>query len=167
LTSVGGVEDPSFSPDGKWVVYTDYGHAIISLWRVPIEGGEPVQITDKASWSGVVSPDGTLIACYYAVGEMGAAKLAIIPFDGGPPVKTFDIIAPFRWTADGRALIYIVDRGGTSNIWKQALDGGPATPLTDFKIDRIFFFDSSRDGKQFAFIRGAVSNDVVLISDRK
>ena len=59
------------------------------------------------------------------------------------------------------------DLGGTSNIWKQPLDGGPATQLTDFKTDRIFWFDWSRDGKQLALVRGTVSSDVVLISDIK
>ena len=38
---------------------------------------------------------------------------------------------------------------------------------TDFKTDRIFWFDWSRDGKQLAFVRGAVSSDVVQISEVK
>jgi serine/threonine protein kinase/Tol biopolymer transport system component len=167
LTSRGTGESPNFSPDGKWVLFTDYGHANMSLWKVPIDGGSPVQITDKLSWTPVVSPDGKLIATY-AMDNTGGAKLAVIPFEGGPPLKTFDIISPIvRWTADGHALMYIVDRNGISNIWKQPLDGGPATQLTDFKTDRIFWFDWSGDGKQLAFVRGVVSSDVVQISDVK
>ena len=169
LTRGGGGESPYFSPDGKWVLYSDFGHAKMSLWKVPIDNGDPVQITDKPSWSPVVSPDGKLIACYYAADELGLqVKLAVIPFEGGPPVKVFDIISPaVRWTTDGRSLTYIVDRAGMSNIWKQALAGGRPAPLTDFKTDRIFWFDWSHDGKQLAFIRGAESSDVVLISDTK
>ena len=168
LTSGVGAEAPYFSPDGKLVLFTDFGHDKPSLWRGPIGGGNPTQIIDKPSWSPVVSPDGKLIACYYAAEETGGTKLAVIPFEGGPPLKILDIISLMvRWTGDGRSLTYIVDRGGTSNIWKQPLDGGPATQLTDFKTDRIFWFDWSRDGKQLALIRGAVSSDVVLISDIK
>lgn len=167
LTGSGGGEAPCFSPDGKWVLFSDFGHGKLSLWKVPTDGGTPMQVTEKASWSPVVSPDGKLIACYYAADEMGVqVKLAVIPFEGGPPVKMFDIISPeVRWTTDGRSLTYIVNRTGMSNIWKQPLDGGPATQLTDFKTDRIFWFDWSRDGKQLAFVRGAVSSDVVQISD--
>ncbi len=168
LTSGGGGESPYFSSDGKWVLYSDFGHGKMNLWKVPIDGGSAAQISDKGSWSPVVSPDGKLIACYYAEDEAGAAKLAIIPFEGGPPVKMFDIISlAVHWTPDGRSLTYLVDNKGVSNIWRQPLGGGPASQLTDFKTDRIFWFDWSRDGKQLAFVRGAVSSDVVLISDVK
>jgi len=37
--------------------------------------------------------------------------------------------------------------------------------LTDFKADRIFWFDFSRDGKWLALSRGTQTSDVVLISD--
>jgi eukaryotic-like serine/threonine-protein kinase len=168
LTSGGGGESPYFSPDSKWVLYSDFGHGMMSLWKVPIDGGSAAQIGDKVSWSPVVSPDGKLIACYYAAEDIRQVKLAVIPFEGGTPVKMFDIVSQtVRWTADGRALTYIVDRTGTSNIWNQPLDGGPVTQLTDFKTDRIFWFDWSGDGKQLALIRGAVSSDVVLINDTK
>lgn len=55
--------------------------------------------------------------------------------------------------------------GEEDNIWSQSLDGGAPKQLTDFKTDRIFAFDLSRDGKQLVLTRGAISNDVVLISD--
>jgi len=37
--------------------------------------------------------------------------------------------------------------------------------LTDFKADRIFWFDFSRDGKQLALSRGTQTSDVILIKD--
>jgi Tol biopolymer transport system component len=169
LTSGGGAESPYFSPDGKWVLYADFGHGKLSIWKVPADGGNAIQVTDKASWSPVVSPDGKQIACFYAADDMGVqVKLAIIPFEGGSPLKMFDTIPPpFSWTADGRSLTYIVDRAGVSNLWKQPIDGGPATQLTNFKTDRIFWFAWSDDEKQLAMVRGAIASDLVLISDTK
>ena len=70
-----------------------------------------------------------------------------------------------RWSPDGRELSYIVTRAGVSNIWSQPIDGGPPKQLTDFNSNLIFFYDWSRDGKQFALARGTVSSDVVLIND--
>ena len=94
-----------------------------------------------------------------------------MPFEGGAPVKTFDIPQTagwvLRWTANSRALTYVDTRGGISNVWSQPLDGGKPTQLTDFKADQIFFFDWSSDGKQLATSRGLVTTDVVLISDFK
>jgi Tol biopolymer transport system component len=69
-----------------------------------------------------------------------------------------------RWAPDGRALDYILTRGGASNIWRQALAGGPPKQISNFKSDLIFFFAWSRDGKQLALERGATSSDVILIS---
>ncbi len=97
--------------------------------------------------------------------------LAVMPFAGGQPTGIFnteltlDIGDRIRWTADGRALTYIGSSDGGSNIWRQPLDGSPSNQLTDFKIDRMFNFDWSRDGKWLAVSRGTVSDDVVLISD--
>jgi Tol biopolymer transport system component len=70
-----------------------------------------------------------------------------------------------RWTADGRALTYIDNRGGISNIWSQPLDGGQPRQLTDFKNDQIFAFEWSRDGRAIVCTRGVVTSDVVLFSD--
>ena len=91
--------------------------------------------------------------------------------DGGPPVRTFEVPqnvifgSLVRWTPDGRALAYITDRDGISNIWIQPLDGSPPKQLTDFKSDAIFWFDWTPDGRQLGVTRGAVTSDVVMIKD--
>lgn len=68
---------------------------------------------------------------------------------------------------DGTAFTYVDDRDGVSNIWAQPLDGRPPRQLTDFKGERIFHFDWSRDGSQLVFSRGFRAHDVVLIRDLK
>ncbi|HVF47203.1 MAG TPA: DPP IV N-terminal domain-containing protein [Pyrinomonadaceae bacterium] len=163
-----GEQGGRFSPDGRWLVYrTALGRW--STWKMPAEGGEPVQITDKQSRSATVSPDGKLIAYFYRE-ENSPWRLAIAPFEGGEPLKTFDIPAipdpSLRWTPDGRAVAYVdTSKNGVSNIVAQPLDGGAPKQLTDFKEMRIFSFDYSRDGKQLALSRGIISTDVVLISN--
>jgi hypothetical protein len=98
-------------------------------------------------------------------------RIAVVPFEGGPPVKVFDIISPamsaLRWTPDSRALLHVVTREGVSNIWRLPLDGSAPTQITNFKSDTISFFDLSPDGKQLVMARGGASSDVVLISDSK
>ena len=164
---------PTTSPDGKWVVYTTFGPGGFSIWKVSIEGGQPVQMTHKFSLAPAISPDGKLMACYYLDERNRTQTIAVIPFAGGEPVKIFESqpidagTYPVRWTHDGSALTYIVNRGGVSNIWIQRLDGSAATQLTDFKSDRIFSFAWSRDGKWLALSRGPEQRDVVLMSDFK
>jgi TolB protein len=168
LTGRGLASAPSSSPDGKWVVYESNASGKMAVWKTSIDGGEPQQLTDRVTEEPAISPDGKLIACFYYPGQ--SIKILIIPFDGGEPLYQFDVQEGSRdkapiWTADGRAITYVVNRSGVSNIWSQSLTGGPPKQLTDFKSDRIFAYDYSRDGKQLVLSRGTVSNDVVLITD--
>jgi Tol biopolymer transport system component len=116
-----------------------------------------------------ISPDGKLLA-YGAFGATMSSPevLTVVPFGGGSPVYRFDLPMGadwIQWAPDGRALDYVLTRAGASNIWRQALAGGPPKQITNFKSDLIFFFAWSRDGKQFALERGATSSDVILISN--
>ncbi len=54
---------PTWSPDGKWLAYVTWSNAGGQLWKVPAEGGAPVQLTKTpALYSNPVwSPDGTRI----------------------------------------------------------------------------------------------------------
>jgi eukaryotic-like serine/threonine-protein kinase len=172
LTDSSGIEaEPSFSPDGKWLVYLVLdSNNKPTIWKIDIDGDNQRQLTDMDSGRPTVSPDGRHIACDYGVTQPGASiKLAVIPFDGGPPTKLLDLPlvlkSPFRWASDGQALIYIDSRDRIYNLWSQPLDGSPPKRLTDFKSDRIFRFDPSRDGRGFALARGDESSDVVLISN--
>jgi serine/threonine protein kinase len=172
----GGAGDrfPQSSPDVRWVVFHSLRSGSLRAWKVSIDGGEPVPVTDKWTSNPTVSPDGNLVACFYREDQPNApwTKVAIIPFGGGDPVKLLDLprlsftSAPgLRWTPDGRALTYIDTINGVSNIWSLPIDGSAPKQLTDFKTDQIFWFDFSRDGKQLAVSRGTQTSDVILIRD--
>ena len=61
-----------------------------ALWRVPIEGGDPIQLTDGMNSFPSVSPDGKLIASVYSeVALEQGANVAIYSIDGGKPLKVF------------------------------------------------------------------------------
>ncbi len=176
LTNGDDEEFPQVSPDLEWVVYQGFVKGVPTLWRVPLAGGNAVQVTDKYSNWPAISPDGKSIACSYLEESAASWKLAIFPFAGGAPIRSFDIPLPYlqhfvwqriRWTADGRALTYIDRRDGISNIWSQQIAAGPPKQLTDFKEDQIFNFAWSHDGAQLACVRGVVTSDAVLITDFK
>ncbi len=171
LTRSGRDVRPHCSPDGKWVVYT---HRVTpgrpTLWKVPIEGGEPVQLHDEFTFGNAISPDGMFIACVYrGQASNWRNKIALIPFNGGPPVRLFDIpprISPYdliQWTPDGKAL---TSSGvNTTKIWMQALDGSAAKEFIDFQSDSVWRFAWSPDGAQLAVARGSRISDIVLISN--
>ena len=168
LTQGEGEYFPACSPDGKWVVYTPLSSGgKLSLWKVPIDGGDPVQINERLSVKPIISPDGKWIA-FQTSGDQPASgpKLGIVPFDGGQPLKLLDVkFIQYRWSADSKAILYLDNKEGVSNVWSQAVDGGAPKQLTKFTADQIFSFDWSRDGKMMACSRGVVTTDVVLIKD--
>jgi Tol biopolymer transport system component/predicted Ser/Thr protein kinase len=164
---------PDISPDGKWVVYAEGNEASLQndsgIWKVPIQGGTPVRLNKQAAMSPVVSPDGRGIAYVYWDGNTTPRHgLAIMPFDGGPPTRVFDIPTRMvRWAKDGRSLFYVKDIDGVSNIWRQSIDAGPPKQITTFKTNAIVGFDVSKDGKQIVLGREIDRARVILIRDTK
>jgi Tol biopolymer transport system component len=161
---------PVCSPDGKWVVYQSRVSGKNTIWKVPIEGGDPAQLSDSFGTYPVLSPDGKLMASIYLTGRADAPfGKAITPLDGGTPAKTMpsplNASGMHLWTPDGSAIAQIVSPGGVSNIWSYPIAGGTPTQLTNFNSGLIYRFDWSRDGKQLLLARGTQTRDVVLINN--
>jgi len=165
---------PVCSPDGRWVFFRRLGFdGPPSIWRVPLQGGEAVRLSNEHAYFPGVSPDGNLVAFFSPTNTK--VHLLVIPSTGGEPVKTFDVrpethyLAPelVSWTPDGRFLTYISekDRVDTSNIWGQPVAGGAERRLTNFDQHRILSFAWSPDGKQLALARGQHSDQTVMLTD--
>ena len=177
MTHADGDFAPSCTPDGKWIVYASWRSNRQGMWKVPLEGGEAVQVSEKQAPTPAVSPDGQFVASsYWDETEPQQWKVAIFTFPDAQIVKTLETPAtavagggsfPMRWTADGRALTYVDNRGGSSNVWSLPVDGSDPKALTDFKQDRIFSFAWSQDGRQLAVSRGSYTHDVFLIKGFK
>lgn len=160
-----------------WVVYASSSAGKQNLWKIPIDGGTPIRLTTKYSYMPALSPDGRLVAYSYWDEETTPQQWGreIISIETGQPVKTLDVPRSasrssgdvlFRWTPDGRALTYVDFRDGGTNLWSLPISGAPARQLTNFKDDRIFWFDWSATG-DLVCSRGIHTSDVVLISNFK
>ncbi len=168
LTDENLVFFPSFSAEGKNVIYAALRESRRVVVRSSIEGRSPVTLIDKQSWRPVISPDGTKIACNYWDEMSGQWKIAVFPIEGGQPQLIFDAPGNFqrvvRWMPDSKGIVFIVNRGGISNLFMQSLSGGMPTQMTDFKSGRVFDFAWSRDGQHLAIAKGWVNSDVVIIA---
>ena len=54
-----------------------------------------------------------------------------------------------RWLPDGRTMLFLSDRSGSSQVWRLSLDGGEALPVTDYPLD-VTTFRVSPDGRTLA-----------------
>jgi DNA-binding winged helix-turn-helix (wHTH) protein/Tol biopolymer transport system component len=174
--TIGDDSGATFSPDGRWIVFTRYAEDV-ALWKVSIEGGEAIKLTNCSGYpvSPTVSPDGKFIAFIRGwSGTMSHPPLSIIPFEGGEIIKAFNVpiaTSPgygkttLQWTADGQAINILNYRDGVSNIWRQPIDGSPPAQMTNFQTGLIFNFSYSPDGRQLALSRGTFNRDVILINN--
>ena len=90
--------------------------------------------------------------------------MLVVPTAGGPLRKLVTVPPNATWAPDGRSLVFYSGRGGVFNVFRQSIDGGPVTPMTQFASEQIFTYALSPDQKQLAVVRGRVSSDVVLVS---
>ena len=151
---------PRCTPDSQWVVYASLSDPT-GLFKVSMEGGDPVQLTDKTPTFPAISPDGKLIVTGYRE-DPGADKTAIYSCDSGAPLKILSFSSPYTcWKPDGSGLTYIDPQ--RRNIVSQPIDG-PPVQLTHFKDGAITAFDWSRAGKLLCS-RKVVIADAVIINE--
>lgn len=170
LTHGDGENQPNCSPDGQWVVFASGGPESVPeprrLWKVSINGGDSIQLTQHSSNWGAVSPDGKTIACWYKSSDVSEWKIALLPIEGGEPVKLFDVTptSPLHWSPDGKSITYVKTQNAVSNIWSQPINGGVPQQLTKFTAEQITNFDWSKDNKLICS-RGFTARDAILISN--
>lgn len=167
LTFSGRNFQPFISADGRWVYYKSLEKDRAELRRVSIDGGEPQILNDKeTSWISF-SPDGKFFAASYVTDKN---RLAIFDAATNEVVKQFDLpkngtlSIGTRWSPDSRAVAY---RDWNEGYWLQPITGGEPRKMEGLPREKFYNFAWSKDGKQFAYVRGQEIRDVVLINNVK
>jgi serine/threonine protein kinase len=185
LTTGHGDQDPSCSPDGKWVYFINNNPDRIR--RVPIDGGTvedvPGTTIPNSIYGGFaahISPDGSKLAfvlteasqAMMAPGTPNDEKIALISLDPASRgvrqllTPNSHITGSAHFTPDGKSVAYAVRENGIDNVWVQPIDGGPGHYITRFASEQSRGgFAWSPDGKTLAILRGRLDSDVVLLRD--
>jgi len=99
-----------WSPDAQWLTYTGGRDGVYDIYKIPIEGGQEVQLTDEPGLDDgpEYSPDGEYI--YFNSTRSGKMKLWRMRPDGSQPEQlTFDEMNDWfpHISPDGQTIVFI------------------------------------------------------------
>jgi Tol biopolymer transport system component len=158
----------SWSPDGKWIAAAASRGDGTHVFKIPVDGGQPVQLLETLSYNPVWSPDGKLIIYSEQQGGSRFALKAITPDKVPIPISDISVVytraTSYRFLPDQNALVALEGDFRNQNFFRVDLHTGEQRRLTDLQPGfQVQNFDVSLDGKQIVFDRLRDNADVILM----
>ena len=146
---------PSFSPDGKKIVFESDRLGYSDIWYCESDGSNCVQLTSLHGISGTArwSPDGHYIS-FESISQ-DYYEIYVMEIPGGRPllVATFpgvDKGAP-NWSRDGKSIYFSsANERGTFQVWRVPLKGGSPVQVT--KLGGVYAIESN-DGRFVYYVK--------------
>src|SRR5215467_10494979 len=124
---------PSWTSDGKSVVYMSYKDRSPSLYQFELFSGKEVKWSSKTGryLGGKVSPDGQYVAA--TLEAAGNTNLYLLDRNGNVVRRLTEdagIEVSPSWSPDGRQLVFVSDRSGSPQLYIMDLASGKSRRLT-------------------------------------
>jgi len=153
---------PTFSPDGQWVLFSSDRGGNLDLWKLSTATGALRRITEDAAddWDPAFTPDGARIL--WSSSRAGYFEIWICDADGtGARQLTNDGVDAENPTAtpDGRWIVYNSTNPAAPGIWKIHPDGTGATRIVPGTWSTP---DVSPDGLHVVFRTGTEPRTVMI-----
>jgi len=180
LLNIPALSDPQLSPDGRLVAYVQdapdwkENKRIGHIWRVPVSGGAPVQLTrgTRGESSPRWSPDGTTLAFLARREGQDDAQIHLLPGEGGEGRALsahVTAVSAIEWSPDDARIYFLAEeaksveeRAAVANkadvfqydenfkqrhLWYIAVASGQETRVTNGDFS-VLSYRLSGDGRQ-------------------
>ncbi len=164
-------DDPSWSPDGKWVLFGTNRGRRAELWVMAADGSSQRRVSDldaspfpgRASWQPVPPTPFTGRIAFPTRDERGVAQIVVVEKPGekpraittGPEACWFPAYSP-----DGKRMLFAREVKGVHQLWVMNPDGSEARKLVDSNGSSLAG-SWSPDGKRIVYAakdRGAMGD---------
>jgi Tol biopolymer transport system component len=167
-----------WSPDGRWVYFSDSGDRGYRIRKIPVGGGTPVLVRDDNAIGCNLAGN----ALYYAkiltqatgawdfelrVANPDTGPSTLIARVSGSRVPATAINFHAFPSPDGKWLAMPLIDGSTTNIWAVSTSGGEWRKLTDFGERNVIIARRiawGRDGQHMYASVSDVDSDIVLLA---
>lgn len=95
---------PSFSRDGRYVYFCSNRNGTDQVYRAPVTGGDPVQVTENGGFLSSESLDGRLL--YYTRDGRSSSPLFARSLDGGPERPVLDAVLRRSFVVTNRGIYH-------------------------------------------------------------
>jgi dipeptidyl aminopeptidase/acylaminoacyl peptidase len=157
----------SWSADGKWLAVAAKSGTGAHLFKVPVDGGPPVQIVASVSSNPVWAPNGAFIV-YSGAGRARSVPVEAVTADGErypiPELSVDRVGDSYRFLPGGNELVVKLGGFRHQDFWLFDLATGQRRQLTRLRPGAsLHRFDVSPDGRQILFERVQENSSIVLI----
>jgi Tol biopolymer transport system component/DNA-binding winged helix-turn-helix (wHTH) protein len=158
----------SWSRDGQWIYFGSNrsGKGDWQLWKIRVDGGQPIRVTKNGGFEGLESFDGRFI--YYSKADF--RELWRVPVAGGEEIPFLQNIEPRYWTVTKQGIYFMSLEEGRPAVKFIDFDKRHVTLITslDTKLERDLArgLDVSVDGRSLlCTFAEEDSSDIVLVEN--
>ena len=167
--------DPNWSWDGQWIYFSSRRSGQAQIWKMPVRGGNTLQVTHKGGVSPLESKDGKTL--FYWKGD----SLWNVPTQGGEESKVLDLVYQDCFAVGHNGIFFIPEpletdtlsiiHSGHLSIQYYDFASGKTRRILDLPKDRYigYGFDISPDERSILFTldSGSIGSDLMLVENFK
>jgi len=165
LPTLSGADNggPSWSRDGKWIYfYSDWGGEPFQLWKVPMQGGSPVQVTRNGGVFGAESSDGSFL--YFC--KFDARGIWKMSLPDGKEERVLDQAGGdewYNWALARNGIYFVKHRNGGADFDFFDFATGKIVPSSTSDRQGFLGLAVSADGRSILYSENESEDSTIML----